>query len=86
MRVLLAFLDHGHLERSRAPRNRHGRDLRFGGKTFRRAIGTTSWRLKLKRPLAKGRYVVYSRATDTAGQRERRFSARDKNRKIVVVR
>ena len=54
--------------------------------TFRRAIGTTSWRLKLKRPLARGRYVVYSRATDNAGQRERKFSSADKNRKIVVVR
>ncbi len=32
------------------------------------AKGTTKWSLKLKKPLKKGKYVVFARATDTAGQ------------------
>ena len=54
--------------------------------SFRRASGTVSWRLKLKRRPAKARYIVYSRATDNTGKRETSFSAADRNRKVLVVR
>jgi hypothetical protein len=32
------------------------------------AKGTTAWTLKLKKPLKKGKYVLFARATDTTGQ------------------
>jgi hypothetical protein len=32
------------------------------------AKGTTKWTLKLKKPLKKGKYALFARATDTAGQ------------------
>jgi Tol biopolymer transport system component len=38
------------------------------------ARGTTKWSLRLKRRLPNGRYVITSRATDNAGQREIGFS------------
>ncbi|HEY2161853.1 MAG TPA: hypothetical protein VGH24_11145, partial [Solirubrobacteraceae bacterium] len=42
---------------------------------FLRASGKTRWTFRLKRPLPPGRYVLTSRATDTAGRMERPFSA-----------
>jgi hypothetical protein len=39
-----------------------------------RASGTARWSFKLRRRLARGRYVLYSRATDDAGQQEARFT------------
>jgi hypothetical protein len=33
-----------------------------------KAKGTTAWTLKLKKPLKKGKYVLFARATDSAGQ------------------
>jgi hypothetical protein len=51
---------------------------------FLRAKGTTSWSLKLKRRLPKGNYVVYSRATDNAGQRQAGFNRA--NRRLFKVR
>jgi hypothetical protein len=38
------------------------------------ARGTTKWSLRLKHRLPNGRYVIASRATDNAGQRETSFS------------
>jgi hypothetical protein len=42
---------------------------------FLRASGTTKWKFTLKHGLPKGRYVVYSRATDRAGQRQKGFTS-----------
>ncbi len=53
---------------------------------FIRVRGTGRWRLRLPRGLPRGRYVVFSRATDNEGARERRFSALDRNRREFVVR
>jgi len=39
-----------------------------------RARGTRRWTFKLRQRLKKGRYVVYSRATDGGGHRESRFT------------
>jgi hypothetical protein len=39
-----------------------------------------------RRGLPAGRYLVYSRASDDRGARERRFSARDRNRLSFTVR
>jgi len=39
-----------------------------------RAKGTSRWSFQLRRRLARGRYVLYSRATDEAGQKETRFT------------
>jgi hypothetical protein len=36
--------------------------------TFLKAQGKKAWRYKLKTPLPKGRYVIYARAVDSAGQ------------------
>lgn len=36
-------------------------------KTFLTAVGTSTWTLKLKKPFAKGAYVVYARAIDDKG-------------------
>ena len=63
---------------------RRGRCTRLG--RFVRADGTTRWRLRLRRGLPAGRYVLYSRATDDRGAREKRFSARDRNRLSFTVR
>jgi hypothetical protein len=55
-----------------------------GGKCTRRvwtrARGTSSWRLRLRRALPAGRYVLYSRAVTGAGFHEAAFSKRDRNR------
>ena len=53
---------------------------------FLRARGTTSWSFRLKRRLPRGTYTLYSRATDSAGQRETVFSARRRNRVTFKVR
>ncbi len=42
---------------------------------FLRAKGTTTWRLALRRPLAKGTYVLYARATDVEGRPDGGFGA-----------
>jgi uncharacterized delta-60 repeat protein len=47
---------------------------------WRTAKGTSKWALKLKHPLAPGRYVVFSRAIDDKGLAESAFSKRDHNR------
>ena len=52
--------------------------------TFLAAKGTTKWSYRLKRSLAKGRYVLYSRATDDGGQAETTFGAA--NRRQFTVR
>jgi hypothetical protein len=44
-----------------------------------RATGTTSWRYELKRSLPKGRYRVYSRATDRGGLAESGWTKADRN-------
>jgi len=64
--------------------------LRSGGKAGTSAVvrpkkwqtakGTAKWALKLKHPLAPGRYVVFSRAIDDKGLAESVFSRRDHNR------
>jgi hypothetical protein len=47
---------------------------------FLRAKGTTRWRLMLPRRLAKGLYIVSSRATDNLGRREGGFNRRNQVR------
>jgi hypothetical protein len=53
--------------------NKSGKFVAVKGKctepgTFIAAKGTTAWSLKLKKALPKGKYVLFARATDTAGQ------------------
>ena len=50
-------------------------------KKWRTAKGTSKWVLKLKHPLAPGRYVVFSRAIDDQGKAETTFSRRAGNRR-----
>jgi len=69
--------------------------LRSGGKAgtsaavkprkWRTAKGTAKWALKLKHPLAPGRYVVFSRAIDNQGVAETEFSRRAGNRRALRV-
>ncbi|MGN6663744.1 MAG: hypothetical protein ACTHK6_06010 [Solirubrobacterales bacterium] len=63
--------------------------LRSGGKAkpgkWRAAKGTAKWALKLKHPLAPGRYVVFSRAIDDHGLAEAAFSRRNGNRRAFRV-
>jgi uncharacterized delta-60 repeat protein len=69
--------------------------LRSGGKAgnsaavkpkkWRTAKGTAKWSLKLKHPLAPGRYVVFSRAIDNRGLAETEFSRRNGNRRAFRV-
>lgn len=40
------------------------------------ATGTTSWRLKLRRRLPRGRYVLYAQAMDAAGHTQSGFATR----------
>jgi uncharacterized delta-60 repeat protein len=73
--------------RSRLARRGHAR--RGGCARFRRFVradGTTRWHLRLRRGLPRGRYLLYSRATDDRGTREKRFSVRDRNRLSFTVR
>jgi uncharacterized delta-60 repeat protein len=55
-------------------------------KKWRTAKGTVKWALKLKHPLAPGRYVVFSRAIDNQGAAEFAFSRRDGNRRAFRVK
>jgi hypothetical protein len=50
------------------------------------ASGSSKWRFKLRKRLPRGRYVLYSRATDTAGLAEQTFSAADRNMVKLRVR
>jgi len=50
-----------------------------------RASGTSHWTFKLLRSLPAGSYVVYSRATDTAGVSEVLFTAKLRNRLAFSV-
>jgi hypothetical protein len=61
-----------------------GRCTGFVWLTAKRARG--SWSLKLRKPLPRGDYTVYSRATNAAGVTERHFSKRDGNRRTLRVR
>lgn len=72
-----SWLSSAHGTFAHAPRDRDG-DCRRP--RWLRADGTTSWRLALRRSLAPGSYVVYSRTTIRAGFPEARFSAKDRNR------
>lgn len=47
---------------------------------FLRARGKRHWSYRLRRPLSRGSYVLYSRATDSDLAREQGFSTRDHNR------
>jgi uncharacterized delta-60 repeat protein len=47
---------------------------------WRTAKGRAKWSLKLKHPLATGRYVVFARAVDGAGLAESTFSRKARNR------
>jgi spore coat-associated protein N len=62
------------------------RRRKCGKQLWLRARGTTSWRFKLSRPLPRGTYVLYSRATDNAGLSEQRFTSGDRNRIRFRVR
>jgi hypothetical protein len=53
---------------------------------FLPAKGSARWTFRLKRRLPRGRYVVYSRAVDSAGHAERAFSATRGNRVAFRVR
>jgi DNA-binding beta-propeller fold protein YncE len=53
---------------------------------FLPAKGTARWTFRLKRHLPRGRYVVYSRAVDTAGDAERTFTGARGNRIAFRVR
>ena len=52
--------------------------------TYVPARGTSSWSLRVPRRLARGRYIVWSRATDQSGNVERKSATR--NRLRVTVR
>lgn len=52
---------------------------------WRTAKGTAKWTLKLKHPLAPGRYVVFSRAIDNQGMAETSFSRRAGNRRAFRI-
>ena len=52
--------------------------------SFVAAKGTTSWSYKLRKKLAKGKYVLYSRATDDSGQVESTLTSA--NRKKFSVK
>jgi uncharacterized delta-60 repeat protein len=54
-------------------------------KRWRTAKGTAKWALKLKHPLAPGRYIVFSRAIDNQGTAETEFSRRAGNRRTLRV-
>lgn len=46
--------------------------------SFVKARGTTRWSYKLKRRLAKGKYTLFARAIDSAGQKQGGFSKSNK--------
>ena len=51
-----------------------------------RARGTTRWAYRIRRRLPRGRYVLYSRATDAAGVSEAVFTSRRRNRFALRLR
>jgi hypothetical protein len=53
---------------------------------WRRAKGTRRWSFAIRKRLPKGRYVLYSRATNRAGVSESSFRAADRNRIAFRVR
>jgi hypothetical protein len=52
--------------------------------SFLKAKGTTSWSFKLKKKLPRGRYVVYSRATDKQGLKQKGFTSKSRKTFRVV--
>jgi uncharacterized delta-60 repeat protein len=52
---------------------------------FLRAQGTRSWVFKLRKRLPPGRYILYTRATDTSGNSETSFSSKLGNRAAFRV-
>jgi uncharacterized delta-60 repeat protein len=76
VQVALVRLDPGGKE-STAARVKPGK--------WRTAKGTVKWALKLRHPLAPGRYVVFSRAIDNQGMAETEFSRRNGNRRAFRV-
>lgn len=53
---------------------------------FLKATGTAKWSLKLRKALKPGKYVVFSRAVDSAGQKERSLSQSAGNVVVLNVR
>ena len=45
---------------------------------FNKAKGTAKWSFKLKKALKKGKYTVYARAIDSAGQKQGGYNPRNK--------
>jgi hypothetical protein len=68
------------------PSGRFSRPRPCGGRTWLPAGGKTRWRYKLQRALPKGRYRVYSRATDGSGLTENGWSKADGNVVRFTVR
>jgi len=66
-------------------RGKAGTSAAFTPKKWRPAKGSVKWALKLKHPLAPGRYVVFSRAIDDRGLAETGFSRRHGNRRTFRV-
>jgi uncharacterized delta-60 repeat protein len=66
-------------------RGRAGTSARVKPRHWRTARGTAKWTLKLRHPLAPGRYVIFSRAIDDQGLAEAKFSRRDGNRRSFRV-
>lgn len=76
---------HGRLCKQLRANARFTKYARCSGPTvFHRAKGTTKWRFRLKHRLARGRYVVYARAIDEAGQAQLTFGSN--NRRAFRVR
>jgi DNA-binding beta-propeller fold protein YncE len=75
----LALTSSGRLRASRPAR---------GGcpKLWLRTRGTTAWSIRLRAGLPAGSYTLYSRATDTAGRHEARFTRSRGNRAVVRLR
>ena len=61
-------------------KGRFGRRSRCDRPHWLDARGAAAWRLRLRRPLARGSYLVRSRATDRAGNRERKTRLRGAGR------
>ncbi|MDP9383704.1 MAG: alpha/beta hydrolase-fold protein [Actinomycetota bacterium] len=65
-------------------RGRYGALRPCSRTTYIPARGTTAWSLRLPRRLTRGRYIVWSRATDLAGNNERKAASR--NRLRITIR
>jgi uncharacterized delta-60 repeat protein len=68
-----------------SPGGKGGTAARVKPRKWRTAMGTVKWALKLRHPLAPGRYVVFSRAIDSQGMAETEFSRRNGNRRAFHV-